>query len=167
MAGALLLGRLGADPRVRKHIEIINRNVGRMDHLIGDLLDMASIQAGRLGLALGEENAEEVMKEAVETSEPAAREKGVTSELSDTGPGSPFVRSRAPRATPFSHPDEAASSARGSNKSGSATRGPPRRRAPNAWFVAASRRRHARPKRRGSCAGRRSAPESRGQLGRA
>jgi signal transduction histidine kinase len=77
MAGAMLLRRPQSDFRSRKHVETINRSVSRMDHLIGDLLDMASIQAGRLAIERKLDEPEAIVTEAVEMHEPAAREKGI------------------------------------------------------------------------------------------
>ncbi|MGE0871431.1 MAG: PAS domain S-box protein [Kofleriaceae bacterium] len=78
LAGAMLLGRPAEDPRRRQQIEVINRSASRMDHLIGDLLDMASIQAGRLAIERRLDEPGAVLTEAVEMHRPAAREKGVT-----------------------------------------------------------------------------------------
>ncbi|HKE14622.1 MAG TPA: PAS domain-containing sensor histidine kinase [Kofleriaceae bacterium] len=77
MAAALLLLRLGADMRSRKQVETIHRSATRMEHLLGDLLDMASIQVGRLSLERRLEDAGEVLHEAMEVHVPSAREKGM------------------------------------------------------------------------------------------
>jgi PAS domain S-box-containing protein len=77
MAAALLLLRLGADMRSRKQVETIHRSATRMEHLLGDLLDMASIQVGRLALERRPEDAGELLHEAMEVHVPSAREKGM------------------------------------------------------------------------------------------
>jgi PAS domain S-box-containing protein len=77
MAAALLLLRLGSDPRSRKQVETIHRSATRMEHLLADLLDMASIQAGRLALERKPEDQEEILSEVLEVHEPHAREKGI------------------------------------------------------------------------------------------
>jgi PAS domain S-box-containing protein len=77
MAAALLLLRLGSDPRSRKQVETIHRSATRMEHLLADLLDMASIQAGRLALERKPEEPEQILAEVLEGHEPPAREKGI------------------------------------------------------------------------------------------
>ena len=77
MAAALLAAKPESDPRVRKQVETIQRSASRMEHLIGDLLDMASIQAGRLAVEGKPEDAGALVTEAIEAHEPAAREKGI------------------------------------------------------------------------------------------
>jgi PAS domain S-box-containing protein len=77
MAAALLSRKPSPDPRVRKQVETIQRSASRMDHLIGDLLDMASIQAGRLAVECKPEDPDSLVMEAVEMHEPAAKEKGL------------------------------------------------------------------------------------------
>jgi PAS domain S-box-containing protein len=77
MAAALLLLRLGNDPRSRKQVETIHRSATRMEHLLADLLDMASIQAGRLALERQPEDPQQILAETMEAHEPAAREKGI------------------------------------------------------------------------------------------
>ncbi len=77
MAAALLLLRLGGDPRSRKQVETIHRSASRMEHLLADLLDMASIQAGRLALERQPEHADNVLGEVMDVHEPSAREKGL------------------------------------------------------------------------------------------
>ena len=77
MAAALLLLRLGGDPRSRKQVETIHRSASRMEHLLADLLDMASIQAGRLALERQPEHPDDVLNEVMEAHDPVAREKGL------------------------------------------------------------------------------------------
>ena len=77
MAATLLLLRLGGDPRLRKQVETIHRSSARMEHLISDLLDMASIQAGRLALEFRPEELGPILSEVLETHEPTARERGM------------------------------------------------------------------------------------------
>jgi signal transduction histidine kinase len=77
LAAAMLAGKPSADPRKRKQVETIQRAANRMDHLIGDLLDMATIQAGRLAVERKPESPGALVTEAVEAHEPAAREKGI------------------------------------------------------------------------------------------
>jgi signal transduction histidine kinase len=48
-----------------------------MDHLVGDLLDMASIQAGRLAVERKPEDPDSLVMEAIEMHEAAAKEKGM------------------------------------------------------------------------------------------
>lgn len=77
MAAELLQLEPPSDPRVRKQLETIHRSADRMGLLIRDLLDMASIQAGRLAVERRPEAADPLVNEALDTHEPAAREKGV------------------------------------------------------------------------------------------
>jgi PAS domain S-box-containing protein len=65
------------DPRTRKQIDIIRRSAIRMEHLITDLLDMASIQAGRLALERGPHDAGALIAEVVEMHASLAAEKQV------------------------------------------------------------------------------------------
>lgn len=60
-----------------KAIQAIERSAHRMDRLIHDLLDFASLRAGRLALRRRRHDPREIVKEALETFEPAAHEKGV------------------------------------------------------------------------------------------
>ena len=62
----------------------IRRYVARMNRLIGDLLDVTSIDAGKLAMSPGTADAAVLVREAAETFQPAALEKGVT--LSATVP---------------------------------------------------------------------------------
>lgn len=77
MASALLMRKPSSDSRMCKQLEIIRRSATRMDHLISDLLDMASIQAGRLGIERRPEYADSLIAEILDAHEPAAKEKGL------------------------------------------------------------------------------------------
>jgi PAS domain S-box-containing protein len=74
---ATLLSQLSDDQRWRRHLEIIHRSCLRMGHLITDLLDMASISAGRLSLQTKPEPADEVLREAADLHQPLAEEKKI------------------------------------------------------------------------------------------
>lgn len=80
MATAVVTRLLGADTgaKVRKQIETIHRSAHRMEHLIGDLLDMSSIQAGRLAIERTPHDAASLVAEALDLQEPLVREKGLT-----------------------------------------------------------------------------------------
>jgi PAS domain S-box-containing protein len=71
MAAAMLF-KNDPDARTRKQVEVILRATGRMDRLIGDLLDMASIQAGRLAVERKTQDIGSIIAEAVEIAEPLA-----------------------------------------------------------------------------------------------
>jgi signal transduction histidine kinase len=77
LSASLLLQTQGEDPRTRKQLEIIRRAAERMERLIRDLLDMASIQAGRLALERKPENAKQLVAEVADSFEPLATEKGL------------------------------------------------------------------------------------------
>ena len=63
--------------RLRKHTHTIERSVERMDRLIRDLLDMASVQAGQLKLDLGRYEVEDLVRDGLVLLEPLAIEKRV------------------------------------------------------------------------------------------
>lgn len=80
-AGSLL--RLGLEdnpkaPRIRKSAEAIQRSAERMTRLIADLIDFASIQAGRLSIERAPVPARELAEAAVELFTPLAHERGLT-----------------------------------------------------------------------------------------
>ncbi len=56
----------------------IQRYVARMNRLIGDLVDVTSIDAGKLAVEPVEADAAALMAEATTTFQPAAREKGIS-----------------------------------------------------------------------------------------
>jgi signal transduction histidine kinase len=66
----------------------IRRNVARMNRLIGDLVDVTSIDAGKLAMTPVEGNAATLVIETAETFQPAADEKGIR--LSAHVPESPL-----------------------------------------------------------------------------
>jgi signal transduction histidine kinase len=56
----------------------IERAVDRMDRLIGDLLDLAAMDAGAMSLSMGPQDARALMDEAIEMMRPLASERGQT-----------------------------------------------------------------------------------------
>ena len=77
MAAALLLLKSDGDPNTRKQAETIQRSASRMEHLLSDLLDMASLQAGRLALERKPEDPVPLVGEVFDLHEPMSREKGL------------------------------------------------------------------------------------------
>ena len=77
LTSTLLAQTAGPDPRTRKHLEVLQRSVARLQHLLDDLVDSVNIRAGRLSLALARQTAETVMSEAVELQEPLAAERAI------------------------------------------------------------------------------------------
>ncbi|RKG84991.1 ATP-binding protein [Corallococcus terminator] len=71
------LGHDERDPRLRRHTDSIRRSVGRMNLLIADLLDLASIDAGTLSIDVRPQTVEELVREARELFEPQATDKGL------------------------------------------------------------------------------------------
>ncbi|HET6630360.1 MAG TPA: ATP-binding protein [Woeseiaceae bacterium] len=71
------LHRMGATDMDRKQVEVIQRAAGRMAHLIGDLLDMASIQAGRLAVEARPTELVPLLNEAYAAHEPLAVEANI------------------------------------------------------------------------------------------
>lgn len=82
MMNAVTLARLQInDPttaaRVKKNAELIRRSAERMTRMIGDLLDLASIEAGQLSIERNACSPAEVATAAVETFLPLAQESQV------------------------------------------------------------------------------------------
>jgi PAS domain S-box-containing protein len=65
------------DARASRQASIIRRNAARMARLIGDLLDVSSIQAGKLAIVRRPVELGPLMAEAREAHEPHARDKGI------------------------------------------------------------------------------------------
>ncbi|WP_242355344.1 ATP-binding protein [Anaeromyxobacter sp. SG64] len=76
---------------VRSIAEVVRRSAGRMERLIGDLLDVAAIQAGRLSVAPAPQRPGELVREAVESMQVVVREHGVELDV-DAAPDLPLVR---------------------------------------------------------------------------
>ena len=60
-----------------RFLRVVDRNAERLQRLVGDLLFIAQLDAGRLSLSLGEVDLAEIAAESVEAARPAAGEKGV------------------------------------------------------------------------------------------
>ncbi len=63
--------------RARRQVEAIQRAGNRMNRLIRDLLDFASIQAGRLSVSLRPQDVAAMVSEVLEVTEPLAAEKSL------------------------------------------------------------------------------------------
>ncbi len=63
--------------RIRRHADTIQRSAQRMDHLIRDLLDMASLREGKLTLERREHPVGQLIDEALALLEPLAVEKSL------------------------------------------------------------------------------------------
>ena len=87
---ATLHSQLSGDPRWRRHLEIIHRSCVRMEHLITDLLDMASISAGRLSLQTRPEPADDILRESFDLHQPLADEKKIALVLRAGSEGAPI-----------------------------------------------------------------------------
>jgi len=61
----------------KKPIETLQRTANNMQHLVGDLLDMASIQAGRLSIEQQPVEFKPILVESCQSHEPMARAKGL------------------------------------------------------------------------------------------
>jgi signal transduction histidine kinase len=80
MSAAVMLERWLAQDRaldLRKHADAIQRGVNRMDHLIHDLLDLASVDQGTLSMHKVVCSPRAIVEEALELFEVRAAEKGV------------------------------------------------------------------------------------------
>jgi PAS domain S-box-containing protein len=67
-------------PAVTRHLDVTRRATRRMETLIRDLLDMASIQVGKLALSLASVRYADIVDELVESHAPIAHEKGLVLE---------------------------------------------------------------------------------------
>ncbi|HEX2046005.1 MAG TPA: PAS domain-containing sensor histidine kinase [Gaiellaceae bacterium] len=82
----LLDGEAGAlTEEQRQFLAVVERNSHRLLHLVGDLLFLAQIEAGKLVLDVGALDLAALSSESVEAARPAAEEKGITLTLA-TGP---------------------------------------------------------------------------------
>jgi len=74
------------EERARRQVEAIQRAGNRMNRLIRDLLDFASIQGGRLAISLRAQHAEDLVAEAIDLQQPLASQKSLRLE-NDLPPG--------------------------------------------------------------------------------
>jgi signal transduction histidine kinase len=77
LSAAMLLQRVDGDARAKKQVETIRRSSERMEHMISELLDMASIQAGRLALDRKPEDARALLEEVLDIHSPLAAEREI------------------------------------------------------------------------------------------
>ena len=77
LSAAMLLQRYNGDARAKKQLETIRRSAERMEHMICDLLDMASIQAGRLALDRQPADAQALLDEVLDLHAPLAADRGI------------------------------------------------------------------------------------------
>lgn len=75
-AGLLLEATPTEEIRV-KQLQLVQRSVDRMDHLIQDLLDIAKIEAGRLSIEHKREEVAPIVEETREVFQPQAAEKSL------------------------------------------------------------------------------------------
>jgi PAS domain S-box-containing protein len=68
-------GELSEDQR--RFLAVVDRNSRRLMHLVGDLLFLAQVEAGKLMLELGEVDLDDVVAESVEAAKPIADEKRI------------------------------------------------------------------------------------------
>ncbi len=64
-----------------RFLAVVDRNSKRLMHLVGDLLFLAQVEAGKLALELDEVALDDVVAEAVEAAKPFADEKGIDLEV--------------------------------------------------------------------------------------
>jgi PAS domain S-box-containing protein len=77
LAASLILRSDDVAARTRKHVEIIHRSARRMEVLLGDLLDTASLQVGRFTIEREPVRPADVLAEVVEVHEELARTRAV------------------------------------------------------------------------------------------
>ncbi len=78
--GLAVLEKAVTEPLQREVVTRMGRSVQRMQHLVRDLLDLASVEAGRLSVELGSHRFDQLLAEAIEAEEPAAVERGLVIE---------------------------------------------------------------------------------------
>jgi signal transduction histidine kinase len=71
----------------REFLSIVDRNADRLLHVVGDLLFVAQVEAGRIALEAGPTDVEEVVRQAADAARPAATDKGIELELDLDGIG--------------------------------------------------------------------------------
>jgi signal transduction histidine kinase len=74
-------GQDEAGARLRHHEKAIQRSIGGMKRLVGDLLDLAAIEAGRLNVEISAGDVADVLRDALEPFKSAAQTKNIELEL--------------------------------------------------------------------------------------
>jgi signal transduction histidine kinase len=74
-------GQDEAGARLRHNEKAIQRSVGGMKRLVGDLLDLAAIEAGRLNVEVSAGDVADVLRDALEPFQSAAQTKNIQLEL--------------------------------------------------------------------------------------
>lgn len=69
-----------AGPKTRKQLEVIQRSAARMERLLRDLLDTASLQVGRFTLDMRPVEASSIVTDVVDAQEEQAKRKSITIE---------------------------------------------------------------------------------------
>ncbi len=77
MAAGVLRNLQGTDPRSARNVEIIHRSAGQMNRLIGDLLDLATLEAGHLKIDVQPQNVSNLLGDAFEQFKPLVTAKGL------------------------------------------------------------------------------------------
>lgn len=80
LAMATMPESVRCDPEARRRIDIVERATKTMETLICDLLDMATIQTGKLTLHVADEEVGAIVQEAVDLEAPLAAERGLVLE---------------------------------------------------------------------------------------
>jgi signal transduction histidine kinase len=65
------------DEQRRRYMEIVDRNSERLLELVSDLLFLAQIEAGKLGIERGQVDLSKIVDECIETSSPVADARGI------------------------------------------------------------------------------------------
>ncbi|MGN6109578.1 MAG: ATP-binding protein [Kofleriaceae bacterium] len=77
LAAAMQLHGHLPEAELHRHAELIDRSAMRMERMISDLLDMASIEAGRLSLDLGPHDGRSLLAEALEGHQATATQRSI------------------------------------------------------------------------------------------
>jgi PAS domain S-box-containing protein len=85
------------NPRAHNQLEVIQRGARRMERLIGDLLDVASIEAGRMAIEPAEHSVEELLSEVATSFAPQASEKHIRLHIPRAGTSVERVHVRCDR----------------------------------------------------------------------
>ena len=73
------------DPAQQKATQILERNVERLSQLVGDILDVAKIQSGKLNLKFQKAALAPMVRDATESFQAAALNKGISLEVAAEG----------------------------------------------------------------------------------